>query len=399
MLRMHTEEQQEKQAPAEEAMDAMKSTDPQDDSCCDGKHDHNSAPAPIKRLLAAFAGSVLVVLIIGAIASYFFVKQGVNNLSASNFVLTGSKVFGIDAAEINDTRISYAEYRDQQRAISQYVDWTEEDEFAEVTDPEQQLEALTNQSLVMTVSRAFAHQVADYFDVELTEEELADARTMALQQLSEEDVANAFGWDFETYVQKMIVPSLLQQKVAARVFDMSVEEAMTDYGFTEEHIGEPERRASHILFQVPEEASAYERNQAKAEAEAVLARALAGESFEALAQEFGDDGTAEVGGDLGWFARDRMVPAFGTAVFEATEPMILPELIESQFGYHIVRVDELDRRVPNFVTFTQAMFDDAEIEVFLPINDPFAIPEPSEEEMMEAAPVDAEMQVDAEPVQ
>jgi peptidyl-prolyl cis-trans isomerase D len=63
-----------------------------------------------------------------------------------------------------------------------------------------------------------------------------------------------------------------------------------------------------------------------------------GASFAAKAQEFGSDGTASRGGDLGFFSSGQMVKPFETAVFNAKKTGLLNEVVETQFGYHIIEV-------------------------------------------------------------
>ncbi|MFC1598154.1 protein translocase subunit SecD [Patescibacteria group bacterium] len=81
--------------------------------------------------------------------------------------------------------------------------------------------------------------------------------------------------------------------------------------------------------------------EVKKKAEAVLAQALAGEKFADLAREHSDDpGSAEEGGDLGEFEQGQMVPEFDEVVFEkATVGEVYPELVESSFGYHIIKLN------------------------------------------------------------
>jgi peptidyl-prolyl cis-trans isomerase SurA len=78
---------------------------------------------------------------------------------------------------------------------------------------------------------------------------------------------------------------------------------------------------------------------ARAEAEALLERVVAGEDFATLAQESSDDvGTAPVGGDLGWFRRGQMVEGFDEAAF-GIPPGSVSRVVESVFGYHIIKVE------------------------------------------------------------
>ncbi len=98
-----------------------------------------------------------------------------------------------------------------------------------------------------------------------------------------------------------------------------------------------ERRASHILIRVPENADEKTRNKARAKAEALLARIQKGEDFAKLAKEFSDDVTAEQGGDLGWFRQGVMVPAFDEAVFSMKEGEVKGP-IETPFGFHLIKL-------------------------------------------------------------
>ena len=97
--------------------------------------------------------------------------------------------------------------------------------------------------------------------------------------------------------------------------------------------------ARHILIQVAPNATEEERTDAELHANGVAQIARTGADFGELAAQHSDDtGSAESGGDLGWFGRGRMVTEFEDAVFSA-KPGEIVGPIRSQFGYHIIRVD------------------------------------------------------------
>jgi len=80
--------------------------------------------------------------------------------------------------------------------------------------------------------------------------------------------------------------------------------------------------------------------QTKAKAEAVLAKLRAGGDFAALAKEnSADPSNKDNGGDLGWFGRGMMVKPFEDAAF-ALKPGELSGVVETQFGYHIIKLEE-----------------------------------------------------------
>lgn len=96
-------------------------------------------------------------------------------------------------------------------------------------------------------------------------------------------------------------------------------------------------RAKHILIRWADTSDAAKK-EAKTKAQNILKEIKSGADFGAKAREFGTDGTASRGGDLGWFASGKMVKPFETAVFAETKPGLINEVVETDFGYHIIEV-------------------------------------------------------------
>lgn len=96
-------------------------------------------------------------------------------------------------------------------------------------------------------------------------------------------------------------------------------------------------RASHILIKA-EPATPEGEAAAKAKAQDILNKIKGGADFAAMARQFGTDGTKDQGGDLGWFGEGRMVPEFEKAIFSANSAGLLPNLVKTSFGYHIIKI-------------------------------------------------------------
>src|ERR1700742_192915 len=100
--------------------------------------------------------------------------------------------------------------------------------------------------------------------------------------------------------------------------------------------GEQEVHARHILVETEDEAKAIEEELKK------------GADFAELAKKKSKDPGASDGGDLGFFTKDQMVPEFSAAAF-ALEPGKISDPVKSQFGWHIIKVEEKRaRKAPDF---------------------------------------------------
>ncbi len=96
-------------------------------------------------------------------------------------------------------------------------------------------------------------------------------------------------------------------------------------------------RASHILIRWSDETDEAKK-EAKEKARKILNEIKGGADFAQQARVHGTDGTAQSGGDLGWFPRGEMVKPFADAVFNATRTGLQNDVVETDFGYHIISV-------------------------------------------------------------
>ncbi len=102
-----------------------------------------------------------------------------------------------------------------------------------------------------------------------------------------------------------------------------------------------QRRASHILIAIDEGSDQAAIDQARSQAQAALERVRNGEDFAAVAKEVSQDpGSAEEGGDLGFFQTGVMEPAFDEVVFKL-KPGEISGLVRTPFGFHIIKLTDI----------------------------------------------------------
>jgi len=125
-----------------------------------------------------------------------------------------------------------------------------------------------------------------------------------------------------------------------------------------EALARNEYRAKPDKFKAQEEVKirhillAEKTPESKAKAEEVLAELKKGADFATLAKErSADTGSAPKGGELGYFSKGRMVPEFETAAFALQKPGETSGLVETKFGYHILKLD--DRKPERIRTFDE----------------------------------------------
>jgi peptidyl-prolyl cis-trans isomerase C len=102
----------------------------------------------------------------------------------------------------------------------------------------------------------------------------------------------------------------------------------------------PQFRVAHILIGIDEKATEEQKAEAKKKATAIHGMLEAGQDFGDLAKRNSDDpGSKENGGELPWMSPGQTVPEFEKAAL-ALKPGELSPVVETQFGYHIIRMNE-----------------------------------------------------------
>jgi peptidyl-prolyl cis-trans isomerase C len=139
---------------------------------------------------------------------------------------------------------------------------------------------------------------------------------------------------------EIAISRLIEKEIADKIA-VKPQQVEDFYSQNPEQFQQPERvRASHILIKFPENADASARTQARTKAQQILKDVKAGREFASLAKQHSQDpGSAVNGGDLGFFEQGQMVGPFNDAAF-SLKPGAISDLVESEFGYHIIKVAE-----------------------------------------------------------
>ncbi|MBA7493662.1 Foldase protein PrsA [subsurface metagenome] len=140
-------------------------------------------------------------------------------------------------------------------------------------------------------------------------------------------------------LRQQIESQILMEKIVVKEVGIVTEKEVRDYfERSKTNFAKPEEiKASHILLRT------------EVEAEVILSQLKVGADFVELARkESTDPGTKDKAGDLGFFSRGKMTPAFEKAAF-ALEIGEISEVVKTPYGYHIIRLEEKkSAQEPNF---------------------------------------------------
>lgn len=188
-----------------------------------------------------------------------------------------------------------------------------------------------NEVLETLIAETLVDLEVEKLEIEITQEEI-DEEIAALEEQynGEEGLNNALANSGTTMeeLEEQIVMNLKIQQLVAPYIEVTDEQVESYFEENIDLLGQPEQvRARHILVETQEEA------------DEIHERIMDGEDFEELAKEHSTDGSAEEGGDLGLFGRGQMVEEFEEAAF-SMEVDEISEPVESQHGFHIIKVEE-----------------------------------------------------------
>jgi peptidyl-prolyl cis-trans isomerase C len=191
------------------------------------------------------------------------------------------------------------------------------------------------QSDVAMAEEELAPSLAQMDPATKDENVLAFLIDMKIVAKAAEDKKIADGEDFKRRLNftrnRLLMDSLLASEGKAATTDAAMKQVYEDA--SKQISGEQEVHARHILVETEDEAKA------------VKAELDKGADFAELAKKKSKDPGASDGGDLGFFTKDQMVPEFSAVAF-ALEPGKISDPVKSQFGWHIIKVEEKRNRKP-----------------------------------------------------
>ncbi len=258
-----------------------------------------------KVFLAGFFGFLGLVLVIGLGVGVYRVYA---KTKTDRFTMAVASVLRLPIAKVNGVPVLYTDYMDDLRAITVMRDYDKANngQAASLTD-----EKLSDQVLFRQVNNILINALARKNNVTVEAKDIEKVKTNVLEKefqslaAAEKAIRDRYGWSLTVFEKKVIVPFVLQGKLTEKIKNDSAN-----------------------------------KEQLKARAQKVLDEIKGGGDFATLAQKYGEDGTSQRGGDLGWFAKGEMVPEFESVAFALKKGELSPNLVETRYGFHILQVED-----------------------------------------------------------
>jgi peptidyl-prolyl cis-trans isomerase C len=214
--------------------------------------------------------------------------------------------------------------------------------------PDDQLAALKIDILDGLIEREVLYQECQKAGIKIDEQKI-DEQLAAIKKRFPSEA------EFKTALSKMnltedevqmqisrglAIRALIEQQIASKIV-ITDAETKAYYDGNSQMFKQPAQvKASHILIKVDAGADDAKKMEARKKIETVQQKIKAGGDFAELAKEYSEGPSNTRGGDLGFFRRGQMVKPFEDAAF-AMQANEVSEIIETRFGYHIIKVYEI----------------------------------------------------------
>lgn len=271
------------------------------------------AEAKMKKMM--IGGIVLVVLLTLAP----FVYTGIvlyGQKDRNTFTDRMTQWFPFPAAIVNGEWLRYSSV---QTSIAEAISVTErfmgDAALADTLGPIPEASEIAETEYDRLVDVAVLEQVAVDYGIEATDQEVDDLYTeQILSQVGGDEaqvtqtLEELYGWTVDEFKQKVVRELVLRQELQEKLLTDN------DSAYTAAAL----QKITDVQAQVQIDPS----------------------QFAELAKQYSEDGSAANGGDLDWFGRGVMVPEFEEAVFALTEPNQVSDIVQTQFGYHLIQLVE-----------------------------------------------------------
>ncbi len=258
-----------------------------------------------------------------------------------------------NVATVNGKAISYEDFENELTLYKQRM------QAQGMQIPEQLQGQVRSEVLDQLIGRELIYQASKKSGVKVdtakVEQELAAIKqrfpdqkkfeeALGKMNLSEEKLRNQI-------TERSMIRSFIEKEIVSKI-EVTDEEAKSFYEKNPNYFKRPEEvHAQHILIKSSEGDDDTKKSESRKELMEIKKRADAGEDFSELAKAHSQGPSATNGGDLGYFSKGKMVPPFEKAAF-ALEPNEMSDIVETRFGYHLIKV--LDRREASTVSFDEA---------------------------------------------
>ena len=235
------------------------------------------------------------------------------------------------------------------------------------TVPAEQQAALDKQAVEQLISSELMYQAAVKQEYKDLDKDIDTKIALGKSKFKDEqDFKNAIKEmdmtekDLREYTRRDLLISSFVDAKFVKTTSVPESEVRAFYDKNQEKFKQEESvKASHILIGVDEKASADDKKKARERADKLKKELTDGADFATLAKGNSSCPSSQQGGDLGFFGKGQMVPAFEKAAF-ALKPGEISDVVETQFGYHIVKLTE--KKAAETVAFKDAK---TKIEEFL----------------------------------